>query len=95
MTVRRVRVRLSGLGSASRPRKRPVMRKHFLFFVFGVTFRCAGLRSLLVGGNSNNGTNAGAVNRNSNNGPSNANTNIGSQLSFTLDETLSLPLGKK
>jgi hypothetical protein len=36
---------------------------------------------VLRGGNANNGSNAGFVYANSNNGASNANTNIGSQLS--------------
>lgn len=42
----------------------------------------AGLRGLLVGGSSNNGTYAGAVFRNSYDGPSSAGTAIGSRLGF-------------
>lgn len=37
---------------------------------------------LLVGGNANNGANAGFANSNTNNTPSNDNANIGSQLCF-------------
>lgn len=39
----------------------------------------------LVGGNANNGTNAGLANVNLNNAASNTNTNIGSQLGFSLN----------
>ena len=37
-------------------------------------------KTLIVGGNSNNGTNAGLLNSNTNNGASNTNANIGGQL---------------
>lgn len=41
-------------------------------------------RALHVGGNANNGSNAGLVYSNTNNAASNTNANIGSQLSFFL-----------
>lgn len=50
---------------------------------------------LLVSGNANNGANAGLRNANTNNTPSNANTNIGAQLSVKFKTTVALPLGKK
>lgn len=40
---------------------------------------CKGV-GLYVGGNANNGSNAGLAYLNSNNGPANANANIGSRL---------------
>ena len=40
-------------------------------------------RALIVGGNANNGSNAGLSYANSNNAASNANANIGSQLCCT------------
>jgi hypothetical protein len=48
-----------------------------------------------VSGNANNGANAGLRNANSNNTPSNANANIGAQLSVKILTTATLPLGKK
>ena len=50
---------------------------------------------LLVSGNANNGANAGLRNANSNYTPSNANTNIGAQLSVENWTIAALPLGKK
>jgi hypothetical protein len=54
---------------------------------------------LIVGGNANNGANAGFAYSNTNNAPSNANTNIGSQLCFqyymAITRAKTMPLGKK
>ena len=52
---------------------------------------------LLVGGNSNNGSNAGLVYGNSNNAPSNSDSNIGSRLCFIkiYIRIATLPLGRK
>ena len=50
---------------------------------------------LLVSGNANNGTNAGLRNANSNNTPSNANTNIGAQLSVEKLDNCSLASWQK
>ena len=44
--------------------------------------RLSGSRACLRGGNANNTANAGFVNLNTNNTASNTNTNIGSQLSY-------------
>ena len=42
------------------------------------------VRCVLWGGNANNGTNDGFAYANSNNAPSNANTNVGSRISYTV-----------
>lgn len=49
----------------------------------------------MLGGNANNGTNAGFVYVNSNNAPSNANTNIGSRTCSMSYEATASPLGGK
>lgn len=60
-----------------------------------IMFKSVVHSTLLVSGNANNSTNAGLVNSNANNAPSNANTNIGSQLSFLIKRMETMPLGKK
>lgn len=51
----------------------------------------AAVRACLLGGNANNGANAGLVNSNSNNAPGNANTNVGFRLRYTGKETKQPP----
>lgn len=53
-------------------------------------------RVVIVGGNANNGSNAGLFYVNSNNDSSNANRNIGTRLNslFKFSDVVSLPLGK-
>lgn len=54
------------------------------------------MRVVAVGGNSNNGGNAGVFYVNANNGSGNRNTNIGRQLSLLLFilSPITMPLGK-
>ena len=83
----RMRMRILALGFALRLRSSP---KAWFFDILVV---CP---VLLVGGNANNGANAGFVYSNANNAPSNANANIGSQLSFqNFSRAKTMPLGKK
>jgi hypothetical protein len=58
--------------------------------------RWLAMRVVAVGGNSNNGGNAGVFYVNANNGSGNRNTNIGRQLSLFLFRLtpITMPLGK-
>jgi len=53
------------------------------------------LPELLLGGNANNGANAGFSIANSDNSPAIANANLSSQLCFFWRATQTMPLGKK
>lgn len=55
------------------------------------------MRVVAVGGNSNNGGNAGVFYVNANNGSGNRNSNVGRQLSLfnIILSPITLPLGKK
>lgn len=56
--------------------------------------RLCNLRAVYIGGNANNGSNAGFVCTNTNNAASNANTNIGSRLSYKVMDCRPCPLAK-
>jgi hypothetical protein len=63
--------------------------------------RLVALRGVLLGGNANNGANAGLSYVNSNNTPSNTSTNVSSHLWFSKvkkynkERAMALPLGKR
>jgi hypothetical protein len=68
------------------------------YYTYFPTDPDSGWRVVLVGGNANNGANAGPWNANSNNSSANTNTNIGRQLSLCQQDckaSSTVPLGKK